>query len=168
MSKGKNADRQPRPLPKIPGNPAKLGKPLLIKGWWIDPYCRRVAPVLISKELHAWHQALECDCVGMVRLDAYDRSHNYIDVWVDDNGRLYTPQRPRFKLQGRALCGYGLVFGGSQFGDTLSIDLDIDGLADLGLTFENWEHYVEAEHFFEQLSFIVEYAPWNHLPEERR
>jgi hypothetical protein len=139
-----------------------------IWGWFVDPYQRKVHNLLVPKELKAWYQALEADCLDMGRLNTRINGR-FIDVWVDDCGQMRKPPLVTFSLEGRMFYGYALIFEGDSAGETCSASFDSDFLIKmLCLTFDPaWEKRLQVANYFPQLTRVVEWEKW-HAPKDYR
>lgn len=128
----------------------------------IDPWRREVTVLRIAKDLHAWHKALQCDCLDVGRFFSLLPNGNAIDVWVDDLGQLREPALPTFMLGGRKFFGYGLLTEGAD-PDTVSVSFDLEFVnRTLGLAMEEWEKRLNPADYLEQMTRVVEWEDWFH------
>ena len=98
----------------------------LIKGFLIDPAKRKIRPVTFdNSSLDNIYKLIRAQCFDIATV-SYDPR---VTIFVDDNG-VFFKNKFVFKHSGYAqpLCGYGLVTGTDESGETVDAPCTLDGL----------------------------------------
>jgi hypothetical protein len=128
-----------------------------MKALLIDPYQRKIHQLDIDDSIHAWHEALHCDCVDRAEIYRNPQGTRALDIWVDDEGLIKEPVPPTFKVKGREypLAGYGLVLGANlKNGKSIEVTLGPEDIAPL-ILWEQWERRLDPQDYFEELTRVL-------------
>lgn len=122
----------------------------------VDPFQKRVHPIEIENDIHAWHKILECDCFDHAVLGEYGGCP--IDVFVDDEGLLREPNYPHWYWLGyhNELCGYGLINSSNSQGESISSNLNLQYCM-AHAHFEDWEERLDPEKYLDQMTRIYQF-----------
>jgi hypothetical protein len=129
-----------------------------LKAYLIDPFQRRVHTLDIGHDLHAWYEALMCQCLDVAHVGQAPNGHA-IDVWVDDEGLLRNEPWPLFQLSTHTLCGYGLVLESDAEGESQGVTIPLTWFVDK-LRFEPWEKRLDPADYFAELTRV---PSWEHV-----
>jgi hypothetical protein len=118
----------------------------MLDGVLIDPWKQEISRIQISSDTDIWRKVLRCDYFDCMAISTSDGIS--MDLWFDDEGRMYDQPLPRFRLcRGDSvgggwidICGYGLFLSSNSQGETIGLQTNPVSLgrwiALAGLAFE--------------------------------
>ena len=115
----------------------KAKKTKLIPGLLIDPFKQEIGIIEIANDPDVFRKVLRCDYFDCLCIDKEEEGNTKMDIWFDDEGRMYDQPLPRFKLtRGEScgggdfdICGYGLILSSDEEGETIGLAVNPVGLA---------------------------------------